>query len=222
MIHRGEQRRIHVLFSAGGYRHARFDLMVKQLFRFCIPGTLALGGLTAGLIGSSVMLESITPPKARAQATPALLEFRWENSKDYKKLYYWQSSTIRRDRATYYLMLKPKDRKTAILKLSISVPDYFDAKIKPNKLNLCLVHLGGVLSRTRCKEEVPAIFEISEDQTSIEVFPDTPIPTEGTYAVVMKIFNPDQRGMFQFNALAQAPGDVPMGGYLGSWLIDIN
>ena len=60
--------------------------MVKQLFRLCIPGTLALGGLTAGLIGSSVMLESIKPPKARAQATPALLEFRWENSKDYKKL----------------------------------------------------------------------------------------------------------------------------------------
>jgi hypothetical protein len=28
--------------------------------------------------------------------------------------------------------------------------------------------------------------------------------------------------MYQFNALAQAPGDVPMAGYLGSWLIDID
>jgi hypothetical protein len=79
-----------------------------------------------------------------------------------------------------------------------------------------------MLSRTRCKEQVPAIFEVSEDQTSIDVFPESPIPTGNTYAVVMKIFNPTKRGMFQFNALAQAPGDVPMGGYLGSWLIDIN
>ena len=37
----------------------------------------------------------------------------------------------------------------------------------------------------------------------------------------MKIFNPSNSGMFQFNALAQAPGDVPVAGYLGSWLIDI-
>ena len=37
----------------------------------------------------------------------------------------------------------------------------------------------------------------------------------------MKIFNPSQ-GMYQFNALAQAPGDVPVSGYLGSWVIDID
>ena len=194
--------------------------MVRPFVRFSIPGTLALGGLTAGLISSSMLLEGIQPPKAQAQGTPSLLEFRWENSKDYKKLYYWQSSTRRRDRANYFLMLKPKDRKTAILKLTITVPDYFNAKIPPERLSLCLVHLGGMLSRTRCKEQIPAVFEVSEDQTNIDVFPETPIPTGGTYAVVMKIFNPNKRGMFQFNALAQAPGDVPMGGYLGSWLID--
>jgi hypothetical protein len=28
--------------------------------------------------------------------------------------------------------------------------------------------------------------------------------------------------MYQFNALAQAPGDVPISGYLGSWLIQID
>ena len=82
--------------------------------------------------------------------------------------------------------------------------------------------LGGVLSRSRCKEVLPAVFEVNENQTAIEVFPDTPIPTGGTYAVVMNVFNPSRSGMFQFNALAQAPGDVPVAGYLGSWLVDIN
>jgi hypothetical protein len=38
----------------------------------------------------------------------------------------------------------------------------------------------------------------------------------------MTLFNPFTAGMFQFNALAQAPGEVPISGYLGSWLIEID
>ena len=115
-----------------------------------------------------------------------------------------------------------KDRKTAILKLSITVPSYFNARIRPEALTLCRMSMGGMLSRSKCKEVLPAVFEVNEKQTAIEVFPDTPIPTGGTYAVVMNVFNPSQGGMFQFNALAQAPGDVPVSGYLGSWLVDID
>ena len=37
----------------------------------------------------------------------------------------------------------------------------------------------------------------------------------------MNVFNPTKSGMFQFNALAQAPGDVPVSGYLGSWSVDM-
>ena len=187
-----------------------------------LPKSLAALGLTAGVMGSGVMLEALIPNQVQAQSTPALLEFRWDNSKDYRKLYYWQSSTAKRDRATYYFILKPQDRKTAILKLSIQIPDYFDASIKTKNISLCKVNLGGMLSRTRCEETIPAVFEVAENNTGIEIFPDTPLPTEETYAVVMKIFNPSQGGMFQFNALAQAPGDVPFAGYLGSWMIDIN
>jgi hypothetical protein len=119
-------------------------------------------------------------------------------------------------------MIRPKDRKTAILKLSITIPDYFNARIRPRKLKLCKMKKGGMLSRSRCEEVIPAVFEISENQSAIEVFPETPIPTEDTYAVSMTIFNPSQSGMFQFNALAQAPGDVPVAGYLGSWNFSID
>ena len=178
--------------------------------------------LIAGSIGTAALLPTTAPQAVQAQNTPALLEFRWDGSKDYKKLYYVQSSTAQLERAEYYFMLRPKDRKTAILKLSISVPSYFNARIKPKNLSLCKMKLGGVLSRSRCDEVLPAVFEVNEKQTAIEVFPDTPIPTGGTYAVVMNIFNPNSQGMYQFNALAQAPGDVPVAGYLGSWLIDID
>ena len=187
-------------------------------------GRLGLaGGLAAAaVVGTPSLLEALRPAPAQAQGTPALLEFRWENSKDYKKLYYFQSSTRQLDRAEYQLMLRAKDRKTAILKLTVTVPDYFNARIRPKNLSLCKVDRGGMLSRSKCKENLPAVFEVNKEQTAIEVFPEQPIPTGGTYAVVMKIFNPNKGGMFQFNALAQAPGDVPVAGYLGSWLIDID
>ena len=151
----------------------------------------------------------------RAQNTPALLEFRWDGGKDYRKLYYVQSSTAQRERAEYFFMLRPKDRKTAILKLSM-VPSYFNARIKPKKLSLCKMKSGGVLSRSRCEEVLPAVFEVNEKQTAIEVFPDTLIPTGGTYAVVMKILIPTPRACISSMRWPR-PGDVPVSGYLGSW-----
>ena len=174
-----------------------------------------------GVIGGAALMPSLTPP-AVAQNTPSLLEFRWDTGTGYRKLYFVQTSQRRRERSEYFFMLRKKDRKTAILKLSISVPSYFNARIRPQDLTLCKMSMGGMLSRSKCKEVLPAVFEVNEKQTAIAVFPDTPIPTGGTYAVVMNVFNPSQAGMFQFNALAQAPGDVPVSGYLGSWLVDID
>jgi len=195
---------------------------MKRLFP---PTSKLSAGVTAligcGIIGGAALLPSLIKP-AVAQNTPSLLEFRWDSDAGYRKLYFVQSSQRRSDRSEYYFILRKKDRKTAILKLSITVPSYFEAKIRPEALSLCKMKLGGVLARSKCTEVLPAVFEVNEKQTAIEVFPDTPIPTGGTYAVVMNVFNPSQGGMFQFNALAQAPGDVPISGYLGSWLVDID
>ncbi len=157
-----------------------------------------------------------------AHATPAMLEFRWDNSTGYKKLYYWQGSSNKRARSTYYLVLKPRDRRTSILKLNITIPDHFNAKIKTKKLNLCKVNVGGMLSKTECIQKIPAVFAVTNNQKAIEVFPERPIPAEGSYAVVMKIFNPGKTGMYQFNAMAQSPGDIPTTRYIGSWTIDID
>jgi hypothetical protein len=161
-------------------------------------------------------------PPARAQGTPGLMEFRWENSKDYRKLYFFMTDTQRLKRSEYYLMLRPKDRKTAILKLTVTIPNHFDAKIDPKRLKLCKMSEGGMLARTRCLETIPATIEIAENGGAIEVFPDTPIPDTGTIGLYIPLFNPFNIGMYQFNALAQAPGEVPISGYLGSWLIQID
>ena len=184
------------------------------------PRRLLLAALAAGLgLGG---LATPVPPPANAQGTPGLIEFRWDNAKDYRKLYFFMTDTQRLKRSEYYLILRPKDRKTAILKLSITIPKHFDAKIEPKRVKLCKMSEGGMLARTRCQETIPATIEIAENGRAVEIFPDTPIPDSGTVGVYMNLFNPYNMGMYQFNALAQAPGDMPISTYLGSWLIQID
>ena len=189
--------------------------------RTAATGTAVAAAL--GLAGIGAALAPIAaPPAARAQGTPGLVEFRWDNSKDYRKLYFFMTETARLKRSEYYLILKPKDRKTAILKLTVGIPKSFDVDIQPKNVQLCYMKEGGMLARTRCEKQIPAVVEVSKDGTAIEIFPDTPVPVNKTIGVYMNIFNPFNAGMYQFNAMAQAPGDVPISGYLGSWLIQID
>ena len=190
-------------------------VMIRSLLfksSVAVAGGLALLGGLAGLNSRPAM----------SQGTSGLLEFRWDSGKDYRRLYYYQTSTIANDRSEWYLTLREKDRKTAILKLTVTVPDYFDSKLKARRMALCKVTKGSMLSRTKCLEQIPATIEVNDNQTAIEVFPDQPIPIDGDYALLIKMFNPNGKRMYQFNALVQAPGDVPMSGYRGSWLVDMD
>jgi len=183
-------------------------------------------GLAAVGLGGAALLPVLLPggawSPARAQGTSGVVEFRWDNTKDYRKLYYFVTSTQRLQRSEYYLILRPKDRKTAILRLSITIPPSFDAKIEPSQVKLCRMKEGGMTSRTRCESVIPATIEVAPNGKAIDIFPDTPVPDGGTIGVYINLLNPFNIGMYQFNALAQAPGDVPMAGYLGSWLIQID
>ena len=191
--------------------------MARSTTRRLLAGA---GTAAALLIGST--LTGISEQTASAQGTPGLMEFRWDTDRDYRKLYYYQTSNIESDRSEWFLTLREKDRKTAILKLTVTVPDYFDSKLKPHRMRLCRTTVGGMMSRSKCLEEIPAVIKVTEDQTAIEVFPDTPLPSDADYSLSIKLFNPQGKRMYQFNALVQAPGDVSMSGYRGSWLIDVD
>ena len=179
---------------------------------------LALAPILVATVGATVG----APQPSLAQGTPGLLEFRWDNTKDYRKLYFFQSDTQRLKLSDYYLILRPKDRKTAILKLTVSLPKSFDSTIDPKRVKLCRMSEGGMLKRTRCEKQIPATVEVNAKAGTIEIFPETPVSDKYTIGVYMRIFNPFNVGMYQFNALAQAPGDIPVSSYLGSWLIQID
>ncbi|MEN9879243.1 MAG: hypothetical protein RLZZ158_2282 [Cyanobacteriota bacterium] len=180
---------------------------------------LAAAGLLA--LGSGALL---TRQGAKAQGsvgTPSILEFRWDSNKDFKKLYYYVSDTERNRWAEYFLVLRGKDRKAAILKLSITVPSYFNTSIDIQKVSLKYCNVGGYAKRTKCEEKIPAEVKLTDNGKRIDIYPTTPVPPDKSIAVVFTVPNPFNSGMYQFNALAQAPGDIPMAGYLGSWVIEI-
>ena len=158
----------------------------------------------------------------KSSASPGFFEYQWYPEEGYKKLRYLQSSSERLERSTYYFFLRGKERKADISKLTLRVPDYFEAKIKPEKLSLCRVNIGSYTSRTRCLENIPSEIKINENQTSIDISPEKAIPfNKDSYAVVMKIFNPRKRGMFQFQAFSQNVGEIDISTYLGTWNIDV-
>ena len=177
--------------------------------------------LATSLLSSCFYLETITT-KTSAFAQ-SMLEFRWNNEGNYKKLSFLQTARGRLERSTYYFFLKRNDRKSAILKLSLKFPEYFKAPIKEKNITLCKVLIGGYTTRTRCLEDIPSSIEISEDQKTIEIFPNQSIPSDQkSYAVRLKMFNPRKAGMYQVNAFSQASGDLPVSLYLGSYLIEID
>ena len=174
-------------------------------------------GFSAFLFGTG---SSILAPQT--SASPGFFEYQWDPEPGYKRLKYYQSSAKRNERSTYYFFLRGKDRKEDIKKLTIAIPDYFEARIKTKKLNLCKVKVGGYTGRTRCLENIPSLIEVNDKQTIIDIFPEKPIPfNKDNYAIVMKIFNPRKRGMFQFRALSQNADEIPISTYLGTWNIDV-
>jgi hypothetical protein len=195
-------------------------MALPRTTRHLLGITAAAGLGTTALFGAAPLNRLVEQP-AMAQGTPGIVEFRWEDSKDYRKLYFFISDTQRLKRADYYLILRPKDLNTALLKLTVTIPSSFKATIDTKRVELCKVSKGGITSRTRCQETIPATIELSENGRALEIFPDTPIADTERIAVHMRLFNPYSIGMYQFNALGQAPGDVPVSGYLGSWLIQI-
>ena len=179
---------------------------------------LGLGGAAA--LAGGLALTGLPEVKAQNSAGTPGISFRWNNNKDFKNLYFFISNQERDTWSEYKLILKGKDRKAAIIKLDVTVPSYFDSTINPKEVSLMYCSVGSALKRTRCNETIPATVELTDEGKTLEIFPESPVPPNKAIGVVFPVYNPSS-GMYQFNALAQAPGDVPMAGYLGSWVIEI-
>ena len=160
-----------------------------------------------------------------SQFSKAGYEFQWDQNSAYRKLRWFQKENKRRFRNTIYFFLRPSDRSSELLKINLAIPKTFKATLKEEKINLCKVRIGGFETRTKCLENIPADIEINTDESSLrslDIYPYKPIPTnKESYAIVLKVFNPNKSGLYQFHSYGQQKGES-VSRYLGSWTIVID
>ena len=151
------------------------------------------------------------------------LEFQWDQDSGYRKLKWFQKEDKRKFRNSIFFFLRPSDRKAGLLKITLKIPKTFDSNLK-DKVSICKVKIGGFEGRTKCIEDIPADIEINEDNSSLDIFPYSPIPSnKDSYAIVFdKIFNPKKSGLKQFHSYGQYVQKNSSSRYLGSWTIVID
>ncbi len=151
------------------------------------------------------------------------LEFQWDQDSGYRRLKWYQKEDKKRFRNTIFFFLRPSDRKTGLLKITLKIPKTFESNLK-DKVSICEVKIGGFEGRTKCLKDIPADIKINEDNSSLDIFPYSPIPSnKDSYAIVFKkIFNPKKSGLKQFHSFGQYAQMDSSSRYLGSWTILIN
>ena len=166
-----------------------------------------------------------TPLFNNIQDAKAGLEFQWDQDSGHRRLKWFQKEDKRRFKNKIYFFLRPSDRKTDFIKITMAIPKPFKSKLNTDKISLCKVRIGGFESRTKCLQDIPADIEINTDESSlrsINIYPYTPIPSDKeSYAIVLKVFNPNKTGLFQFHSYGQPKGKS-VSSYLGSWTIVID
>ena len=153
------------------------------------------------------------------------MEFQWDQNSGFRRLKWFQKQNQRRLRNTIYFFLRPSDRNTELLKINLDIPKSFKTNLSSEKISLCKVRIGGFESRTKCLEDIPADVEIKTDESSLRslyIYPYSPLPTnKESYAIVLKVFNPNRSGLYQFHSYGQPKGKS-VSSYLGSWTIMID
>ena len=151
------------------------------------------------------------------------LEFQWDQDSGYRRLKWFQKENKKRFRNTIFFFLRPSDRQANLLKITLKIPKTFDSNLK-DKVSLCKVKIGGFEGRTKCIEDIPADVEINEDNSSLDIYPYSPIPSnKDSYAIVFKkISNPKKSGLKQFHSYGQYAQKNTSSRYLGSWTIVID
>ena len=159
------------------------------------------------------------------QDAKAGLEFQWDQDSGFRRLKWFQKENKRRFRNTIYFFLRPSDRNSELLKITLAIPKSFKANLKKDKISFCKVRVGGFEDRTKCLENIPADIEINTDESSlrsIDIYPYSPVPAnKDSYAITLKVFNPKKSGLYQFHSYGQLKGNS-VSSYLGSSTIVID
>ena len=180
-----------------------------KIFRFILIPTILLSG----------------PLFNNFQDAKAGLEFQWDQNSGLRRLKWFQKENQRRFRNKIYFFLRPIDRSSDLLRINLAIPKTFKATLNQEKIRFCNVKIGGFEDRTKCLEDIPADIELKTDESglrSLDIYPYRPIPSnKESYAIVLKVINPNRSGLYQFHLYGQPKGKTNLT-YLGSSTIVID
>ena len=190
-------------------KHTKKLILNLKFFRFLLIPTILVS----------------TPFFNNLQDAKAGLEFQWDQNSGIRRLKWFQRENKKRFRNKIYFFLRPIDRNTELLRINLAIPKTFKAKLNEEKIRFCKVKIGGFEDRTKCLEDIPADIEFNTDDSglrSLNIYPYRPIPSnKESYAVVLKVINPNRSGLYQFHLYGQPKGNTVLT-YLGSSTIVID
>ena len=150
-------------------------------------------------------------------------EFQWNPNSGYKPLKWYQRNSQKNFRNKIFLFFRPSDRKTGLLSINIKFPKKFKSTLKPKNITFCKATLGGYTKKSKCIKDIPSDIVLNKETQRLEIYPISPVPSDkDTYAVVFKINNPRNSGLYQFHSFGKSSGPIPVANYLGSWTITID
>jgi hypothetical protein len=122
-----------------------------------------------------------------------------------------QGRTNRFDR--YRLRIPPSRMEFAVSRVSITYPENFRINFNVNNVRI-RVRVDG--------DEVP-INEASWDVDNriIDIYPEADIPANSAVEIVLDNIRNPRAGFYYFNAMVYSPGDLPLGRYVGTWILNI-
>ena len=166
-----------------------------------------------------------TPFFNNFQDSKAGLEFQWDQDSGFRRLKWFQKENKRNFRNKIYFFLRPIDRSSDLLRINLAIPKTFKADLNVEKIRFCNVRIGGFEKRTKCIDDIPADIEINSEESglrSLDIYPYKPIPAnKESYAIVLKLINPNRSGLYQFHLYGQPKGNTVLS-YLGSSTIMID
>lgn len=112
----------------------------------------------------------------------------------------------------YYLRVDGKRLRTAVAQFIISTPDYFNGRFDPKKME---VKSGG--------KTIPlSNAEWDRENRVVRITLQEPIPAGRSAEIILSNVRNPATGMYNLNCLTQAPGDVPLPRYIGTWIMSID
>lgn len=110
---------------------------------------------------------------------------------------------------------------TAIAKIRISYPDYYDGQFSENRIALRRTPRNRLFSFNRAEEIPLASVTLDSESRVVEIEPEEVIAAGIPVEVVLSnVRNPRGGGMYNFNAWVASPGDVLVRP-AGTWIISI-